>query len=366
MKNDFFYIEKNNLYRQLKTNNSDAMQFSSNNYLGLAGDERLKEAVIEAVKKYGVGSTGSRLISGTHKLHVELEEKIAELKGTERALVFSTGYTANLGVLSAVLSEQDAVYSDQLNHASIIDGIKLSRANKFIYKHCDIADLEKLLSENHQKYRLNLIITDSIFSMDGDRAPLKEIVELKKKYNALLFVDEAHAFGIYGSNGQGLCHELGINKEVDIQMGTLSKAAGSEGGYIAGSRELIEFLINKSRSFIYSTAPSIPAIAASIKAVEIIKEGHHLRQKLYENINYLNSRLTPSQSPIFSIKFDTVEQTCRVSEQLLEKYNIQATAIRPPTVETPRIRISTTALHTRKELDYLIKSLKSLSFNFVR
>lgn len=341
-------------------NNPEILQFSSNNYLGLAGDERLKEAVIEAVRQYGVGSTGSRLISGTHKLHVELEERLAELKGTERALVFSTGYAANLGTLSAILSEQDAVYSDQLNHASIIDGIRLSRARKYIYKHCDTQGLENLLLANSHKHRLNLIITDSIFSMDGDRAPLKEIAALKKKYNALLFVDEAHSFGIYGPNGQGLAHEMGVNDDIDIQMGTLSKAAGSEGGYIAGSSELIEYLINRSRSFIYSTAPSIPAIAASIMAVEIIREGHDMRQKLYENIKYLNQRLNPSQSPIFYKEFGSIEQMLRVSEELLNKYNIEATAIRPPTVATPRIRLSTTALHTKEDIDYLIEGLQQL------
>lgn len=355
-----FHIEKNNLYRQIKVNNPALLQFSTNDYLGLSGDERIKDAVIAAVKQYGVGSTGARLVSGTHKLHVELEEKLARLKGTERALVFSTGYAANLGALSAILTEQDAVYSDRLNHASIIDGIRLSKANKFIYKHCDTANLEQLISENHHKYKRNIIVTDSIFSMDGDRAPLKEIVEIKKKYGALLFVDEAHAFGAYGPNGEGLAHELGLNKDIDIQMGTLSKAAGSEGGYIAGCEELIEFLINKSRSFIYSTAPSMPVIAASIKAVEIIRDAHDLRQRLFNNINYLNTVLTPSGSPIFTVKFDTVERTLLASEQLLNKYNIQATAIRPPTVETPRIRISTTARHSREELERLVGALGSL------
>jgi len=353
-----FQIKKNQLYRELRENNPLALQFSSNNYLGLANDELLKEAASDAVKKYGIGSTGSRLISGTHRLHFELEEKIADLKGTEKALVFSTGYAANLGALSAVLGEGDAVYSDRLNHASIIDGIKLSRANKFVYDHCNLTDLEKQLSENHHKYRLNLIVTDSVFSMDGDLAPLKEIVALKNKYNALLFVDEAHAFGIYGPNGQGLAHELGVNNAIDIQMGSLSKAAGCEGGYIAGSAELTNYLTNKSRSFIYSTAPSIPAIAASIKAIELIKDGRLLRQKLFDNVNFLNSRLSPSPSPIFTVKFNTVEETLKTSKCLLENHNILATAIRPPTVETPRLRISTTALHTEQDLEQLVNALK--------
>ena len=430
-------IKNDNLYRDFKMLSSkpDAyveykgnkvLQMSSNNYLGLAGDPRITSAVIKAVEKYGVGSTGSRLISGTHKLHTELEEKLAELKETEKALVFSTGYTANIGAISALLTEKDAVYSDELNHASIIDGIKLSRANKFIYKHCDTQNLERLLEENHKKYRFNVIITDSVFSMDGDIAPLKEIVDLKEKFNAVLFLDEAHAFGIYGEKGQGLAHELGLNHKIDIQMGTLSKAAGSEGGYICGKSELIEYLRNKARSFIFSTAPSIPAIAASIKAVEIIGSDFELRKRLWENIGYFSSviakseatkqsiqltskcypegfspkdlsdnenslldRSPPSsgifnpqsgfpaslrmtrglgmteelartkrqQSAIFCIKFDDIEKTLQISQELLEKHHIMASCIRPPTVKTPRIRLCTMALHTKQDLDYVLEKL---------
>ncbi|OGH97961.1 MAG: hypothetical protein A2039_00815 [Candidatus Melainabacteria bacterium GWA2_34_9] len=368
-------IKNDNLYRDFKELSSkpDAyveykgnkvLQLSSNNYLGLAGDLRITEAVIKAVEKYGVGSTGSRLISGTHKLHTELEEKLAELKETEKAIVFSTGYATNIGAISALLTEKDAIYSDELNHASIIDGIKLSRTNKFIYKHCNIQDLERLLEENHKKYRFNVIITDSVFSMDGDIAPLKEIVDLKEKFNAVLFLDEAHAFGIYGNHGQGLAHELGLNNKIDIQMGTLSKAAGSEGGYICGKSELIEYLRNKSRSFIFSTAPSIPAIAASIKAVEIIGSDCELRKKLWKNIEYfkkglsrLNLDLMPSKSAIFCIKFDDIEKTLQISNDLLEKHHIMASCIRPPTVKTPRIRLCTMALHTKQDLDYVLEKL---------
>jgi len=391
-------IKNDNLYRDFKELSSkpDAyveykgnkvLQLSSNNYLGLAGDLRITEAVIKAVEKYGVGSTGSRLISGTHKLHTELEEKLAELKETEKAIVFSTGYATNIGAISALLTEKDAVYSDELNHASIIDGIKLSRTNKFIYKHCNIQDLERLLEENHKKYRFNVIITDSVFSMDGDIAPLKEIVDLKEKFNAVLFLDEAHAFGIYGNHGQGLAHELGLNNKIDIQMGTLSKAAGSEGGYICGKSELVEYLRNKSRSFIFSTAPSIPAIAASIKAVEIIGSDNLLRERLWKNIEYFSSviasdqkergnlpdqqcqtdcRVEPStlltmtkrqQSAIFCIKFDDIKKTLQISQELLEKHRIMASCIRPPTVKTPRIRLCTMALHTKQNLDYVLEKL---------
>lgn len=375
LKENLTQIKTADLYRDFKTvssksgayvelNGKPVLQMSSNNYLGLAGDPRVTEAVIKAVEKYGTGSTGSRLISGTHKLHTELEEKLAELKETQRALVFSTGYAANIGAVSALLTTKDAVYSDELNHASIIDGIKLSGADKFIYKHCDSQDLERLLEENHKKYRFNVIITDSVFSMDGDTAPLKEITDLKEKYGAVLFLDEAHAFGVYGEKGQGLAHKLNLNHKIDIQMGTLSKAAGSEGGYIAGKAELIEYLINKSRSFIFSTAPSIPATAASIKAVEIIRDDFELRKKLHENINCLKSGLSklnldliPSDSAIFCIKFDDIQKAQKISKELLEKHNIMASCIRPPTVKTPRIRLCTMALHTKPDLDYVSKKL---------
>lgn len=372
-------IKSDNLYRNFKElsskssafveyNGKQVLQMSSNNYLGLAGDHRITEAVIKAVEKYGMGSTGSRLISGTHKLHMELEEKLAELKGAEKAIVFSTGYAANIGTISAFLTEKDAVYSDELNHASIIDGIKLSKANKFIYKHCDIQDLKRLLEKNHQNYRFNVIITDSIFSMDGDIAPLKEIVDLKEKYNGILFLDEAHAFGVYGEKGQGLAHELGLSDKIDIQMGTLSKAAGSEGGYICGKSEIIEYLKNKSRSFVFSTAPSIATTAASIKAIEIIKDDFELRKKLWENINYFKTGLlyygfdvSLSNSAIFCLKFDNIQKIMQISQDLLEKHKIMASCIRPPTVKTPRIRLCTMALHTKEDLDYVLEKLKRIS-----
>jgi 8-amino-7-oxononanoate synthase len=372
-------IKCSNLYRRFKVlsacsgayvnyNGRKVLQVSSNNYLGLAGDKRIQKAVIEAVKQYGVGSTGSRLTTGTHELHAKLEEKIAQLKGTESAIVFSSGYDTNVGVLSAILSEHDAVYSDRLNHASIIDGIRLSRADKFVYDHCNMLELERMLRHNKGKYRLNLVVTDSIFSMDGDRAPLEELVQLRAAYGAVLYVDEAHSFGIYGQNGEGLVHELGLSQKIDIQMGTLSKAAGSTGGYIAGNKELIDYLTNSARSFIYSTAPTIPAVAASIKAIELIESEYKLREKLHRNIKYFKKRLKeanldviPSDSAIFCINVATSEAACKISEELLNKYDILAVAIRPPTVPTPRIRLCLMAQHSEDDLDYLVKALSELT-----
>jgi len=376
LKKELFELKTQNLYRNpyvfsgkhsalSEIGDKKILQFSSNNYLGLSGDERLIKAGINAAKNYGIGSTGSRLISGTHKIHTELEKKLAQLKNTEAAIVFSTGYATNLGVISSLFGKEDAIYSDELNHASIIDGIRLSGADKFIYKHCDMDDLEELLKNNHENYRFNVIITDTIFSMDGDTAPLKEIINLKNKYNSILYIDEAHAFGVYGAKGQGLAHYLGAENDIDIQMGTLSKAAGSEGGYICANQEIIDFLRNKARSFVFSTAPSIPAIAASIEAVDIIEKDAVLRKNLWKNIehlknglNSLNIKVYPSQSAIFCVDFGSLEKNLRISAELMEKYNIMASCIRPPTVKTSRIRLCTTALHSKQDLDYLLENLK--------
>lgn len=382
LKKNIENIKQNDLYRELTLfdgeygaycyhNGEKILQLSSNNYLGLACDNSIKNAVIDAVSKYGVGSTASRLVCGTHRLHYELEDQIAALKSTESAMVYSSGYSANLGALSAILTKDDAVYSDELNHASIIDGIRLSGCNKFIYKHCDTPNLEELLAKNHHKYRLNIIVTDSIFSMDGDRAPLNDIVSLKAKYGAVLFVDEAHAFGLYGEQGQGLAHELGINNHVDIQMGTLSKAAGCEGGYIAGTAHLIEFLRNKSRAFIFSTAPTISSVAAAKQAISLIKNGHDLRKSLYSNIDFLRLKLKQlenkgllelgnSGSAIFSIKIGDTQKTLKIAKQLFEEYGIFATAIRPPTVKTSRIRVCTMATHSKEDLEKFVIALTEL------
>ncbi|MEI7473326.1 MAG: pyridoxal phosphate-dependent aminotransferase family protein [bacterium] len=379
LQSELLSIEEKKLLRTIKEhsqnegawvnlNGKKVLQFCSNDYLGLSKDKRLLDSIIEAVNTYGHGSTGSRLITGTHTPHVKLEEKLAELKKTESSLVFSCGYSANIGILSAILTEQDAVYSDELNHASIIDGIKLSKAQKYIYKHCDMEHLDEILSQNTNKHRLNIIITDSIFSMDGDRAPLKEIVNLKKKYNTVLYVDEAHSFGIYGKSGEGLLGELDLSDQAEIQMGTLSKAIGSEGGYVAGNNTLINYLINKSRSFIFSTAPSIATAAASLKAIEIIEENPKLRENFISNIKYFseglkdietqkNFRLLPQDSAIFAIEFGNIEKTLKISHNLLDNYNIQAVAIRPPTVKQPVIRFTLSALHSKNDIDYLLNCL---------
>lgn len=382
LESEISLIKQKNLYRELKENSyhngawvnlngKKVLQFCSNDYLGLSKDSRLVDAITSAVKTYGFGSTGSRLITGTHPIHNELEQKIASMKKTDSALVYSCGYSANLGIISALLTENDAVYSDELNHASIIDGIKISKTKKFIYKHCDMKSLEAFLSQNYNKHRTNLIITDAIFSMDGDRAPLEEIIALKNKYNAVLYVDEAHSFGIYGEKGEGLIGEMGLSDQVEIQMGTLSKAVGSEGGYVAGKRVLIDYLINKSRSFIFSTAPSIATAAASLKSLEIIESDFNIRKKLLANIQYFSDslkrlqsqkkfKLLPQNSAIFVMEFENLEKTLKIANDLLCNYNIQAVAIRPPTVKKPIVRFTLNALHTKEDLDYVITCLSKV------
>ncbi len=230
----------------------NCLMLSSNSYLGLCDDPRLKQAAVDAMEKYGVGSGGSRLTTGSYEIHQQLEKEIAAFKGTEAALVFNTGYMANVGVISAIAGRDWVIFSDRLNHASIIDGCRLSGAQVVVYKHGDSTDLEEK-AQNHQGKR-SLIVTDGLFSVDGDIAPLPEIVSVAKKHKMLLMVDDAHATGVLGKSGKGTAEHFGLQNAVDVQMGTLSKALASEGGFIAGSRDLIDYLVNKARSFIFSTA----------------------------------------------------------------------------------------------------------------
>lgn len=378
-------LKQNNLYRKMQTGeqmahfanycSSELLLMNTNNYLGLAQDERLKQAAAESAKS-GAGSTGSRLISGTHSVHFELENALAQLKGTEKAILFATGYMANVGAITALMGPEDAVYSDELNHASIIDGIKLSRTNKFIYRHSDTAHLEELLERNADKYRFNFIITDTVFSMDGDIAPLKEIVAVKNRHGALLYVDEAHAFGVFGNNGAGLVHHCGLKDDVDVQMGTLSKAAGSEGGYVCGSAELVDYITNTARSFIFSTAPSLPSVATSLRSVEIIRDDAPLRAALHKNIETFSHLLKevsfstgievfPSESAIFCIKVGDTQHTIDFSQKLLEEYGIWATAIRPPTVKTSRIRFCVNAKNTQAQLEYVAQAIEKTAQCFL-
>lgn len=340
-----------------------AINFSSNNYLGLAGHPKVIQAAVEYAIGYGAGSTASRLIAGNTEPHRGLEYYIAQWKGTEAAVAFGSGYQANVGVLSSLMCGPDLILSDQLNHASIIDGCRLSRATVKIYKHLDLNELEDLLRMNG--FRRKLVVTESVFSMDGDEAPLKEISDLCSRWGAMLMVDEAHAAGVKGQKGQGLAAELGVVP--DIQMGTLGKAVGASGAYVAGSRALIDLLINRARSLIYSTAAP-PAVAGSaLAALKLIAtdEGDRRRAALASNVELFHrllvSRLGLSGQPghIVPILVGESARTMQVSRECLAN-GIFAHGIRYPTVPegTARLRFTLMSDHTEEDLHKAVSVLE--------
>lgn len=365
-------IRRANWYRQVKIVNSlpgaiielegkKLINFASNDYLGLAGDRRLIAAATEAIEKYGTGSTGSRLLSGHRELHRNLENAIADWKQTEDALVFSSGYLANLGTISALVGQKDLVLSDTYNHSSLKNGAKLSSATVIEYLHCDVADLRQKLAINRSKYRRCLIITDSVFSMDGDICPLPELLSVAKEYQCMTLIDEAHATGVLGDTGAGCVEYFGCSGEPIVQIGTLSKALGSLGGYVAGNGDLIDFLRNRAATWIYTTGLSPGDTAAAITAIEVIRSEPERIKQLWQNINYLlqellSKNILPTQSSIICLGLDKPEVALSYSEKL-QKEGIFAPAIRPPTVPTSRIRLSVMATHTQEHLDKLVKAL---------
>lgn len=352
---------------QLIYANSDGrrvVNFSSNDYLGLSRDEALVNAACEATRRHGAGSGASRLISGTLPPHHALEEKTAEWKGTQAALSFANGYATAIGVLGAFLTKGDVVILDKLCHASLIDGARQSGATLRVYPHNDLDKLEDLLRHYRERLPANsrlIVVTESIFSMDGDRAPLPEIINLVEQHHALLLLDEAHAVGILGSGGQGLAEELGIQDRVTFQMGTLGKAIGSGGGYVAASRSWIDLLLNKARPFIYSTAPPPAQAAASLCGIEVIasSRGEALRNRLWSNISRLAELLgkKPS-SAIMPVILGSNEAALNTSLALLETGYL-APAIRFPTVPrgSARLRITLSAEHTAESIEGLHRNL---------
>ena len=351
---------------RIKIAGRELANFSSNDYLGLASHPAIATAMGEAARRWGVGSTASRLICGTSAEHTAFEEELAVAKGTEASLVFSTGVAAATGTIPALVGRGDVVILDKLAHACLIDGVHASGAKLRVFPHNDLGKLESHLkwsTETHPKGRI-MIVTESIFSMDGDLAPLREIVELKERYGAILFLDEAHAVGVRGSGAQGLAGELGLANRIEIQMGTLGKALGVSGGYIAGSRLLIDWLINRARSFIFSTAPS-PAVAAACRAsLRIVQssEGDALRGRLRENLLLLSGELkmdTP-QSAIMPMILGSEERALKASARLAES-GFFVPAIRYPTVprNTARLRVTLNAAHTAEEIRALAVALKN-------
>ncbi|MFQ4144044.1 8-amino-7-oxononanoate synthase [Chlorogloeopsis sp. ULAP02] len=343
----------------------EVINFASNDYLGLAGDQRLIAAATAAIQAFGTGSTGSRLLSGHRKLHRELEEAIASLKQTEDALVFSSGYLANLGTITALVGKRDLILADQYNHSSLKNGAILSGATIIEFPHCEISTLKNELQRVRQDYRRCLIVTDSVFSMDGDLCPLPELLELAEEFSCMLLVDEAHATGVLGKTGAGCVEHFGCTGKQLIQIGTLSKALGSLGGYVAGNATLIDFLRNRAPTWIYTTALSPADAAAALAAIHIVQKEPQRHAQLWHNVAQLkelmqkhlpNQKLLPSESPILCLQLLSAADALQAS-QYLKSAGIFAPAIRPPTVPTSRIRISVMATHEAAQIEKLIQSL---------
>ena len=340
------------------------INFASNDYLGLANDPRLKQAAITAIQAWGTGSTGSRLLSGHRSLHSQLETAIADWKRTEAALVFSSGYLANLGTITALVGQRDLILGDQYNHSSLKNGAKLSGAAYREYPHNNLEQLAQYLQQERPHYRRCLILSDSVFSMDGDLCPLPEIIALAESHDCMVLIDEAHATGVMGKTGSGCREYFHCQTAQIVQMGTLSKALGSLGGYVAGTAQLIDFLRNRAASWIYTTALSPADTAAAIAAIQVIQQEPERLQNLWSNVQYFQThlasiahKLLPSHSPILCVELDSPEQALALAQQL-QNQGIFAPAIRPPTVPTSRIRFTLMANHTQSQLQQAIKVLK--------
>jgi len=332
--------------------------FCSNDYLGLASHPALVQAAIDASRMYGFGTGASRLVSGTMSLHEELEARIAQFKGAESSILFNSGYAANTGVLPVLAGDQDAIFSDDLNHASIIDGCRLSRARTIVYRHCDMNDLEDRL-RTCGTARRKLIVTDGVFSMDGDIAPLSDLLDLARRFDAILMVDDAHATGVLGGTGRGTSEHFNCADSVPVQMGTLGKALGSFGAYVAGDRDLIRYLVNSARSFIFSTALPPPVCAASLAAFSLVEQEPMLRERLWKNRERLVAGLSdlgiataPSRTPIIPIIIGDPEGAVAASRRMLD-LGLYAPAIRPPSVPagSSRIRMTVSASHSTEDID---------------
>lgn len=342
----------------------ELIDFSSNDYLALAEHPALIAAAQQALGQFGTGSGASRLMSGDLAVHHELEETVARLKGKEAALTFGSGYMANTGIIPALVTRHDLIFSDRLNHASIHDGCRLSGARLVRFRHNDLNHLEDLLKEKRGT-GTPLIVVESIYSMDGDRCPLRELVELKERFGCLLMVDEAHATGVFGTNGGGVIEEDGVSGGVDLAMGTFGKALGSYGAYVAGNREMIEYLLNRARSFIFSTALPPSVAAASLAAVQLVRQEPNLRRELHGKIDYFKGLLrtggySADLGPSQIIPIQVGESRAALNKaDLLRKQGVFAMAVRPPTVPdgTARLRFSITRHHSTADLAQAAKAL---------
>src|SRR6266849_3282974 len=375
-------LKQQGLYRHLRVlegeqrakttfDHRQVVNLSSNNYLGLTTHPKLREAALEATRKYGVGSGAVRTIAGTMKVHMELEEKIAQFKNVEACVVFQSGFAANAGTVSAVLGKDDFIISDALNHASIIDGARLSRAKILVFRHKDIAHAEEQLASVRSEPGKKLLISDGVFSMDGDIGPLPSLCDLAEKYGAIMMVDDAHASGVLGRNGRGTIDHFKMHGRVDIQVGTLSKAIGALGGYVCGSHDLIDFLYHRARPFLFSTSHPPSVAATCIAAFDVLENEPERMEKLWENTRFWKKELgllgfdiggratPPSETPITPIIIGDGKLTMDFSRELF-KEGVMGTGIAFPTVPEGKARIRTivTATHTEEELRQALEVLK--------
>ncbi len=338
------------------------LNFCSNNYLGLANHPRLREAAKRAIDQYGIGPAAVRTIAGTMTLHRQLERRLAAFKGAEDAITFQSGFNANLGTIPALVGRSDVIFSDELNHASIIDGCRLSRAQIIRYNHIDVDDLRAKLAEHRHQYRRALVVTDGVFSMDGDIAPLDKIYEVVKEYDAILMVDDAHGEGVLGRGGRGIVDHFGLHGKVDIEVGTLSKAFGVVGGVVAGNATIVEWLRQRGRPFLFSSAMTVPDVAAAIEAVNILEESTELVDRLWANARYFKEGMKAlgfdtgqSVTPITPIMLGEAKLAQEFSRRLFAA-GVFAMAIGYPTVPRgkARIRVMISAMHTRDDLDFAL------------
>jgi glycine C-acetyltransferase len=344
------------------------INLASNNYLGLTTHPKLREAAIEAVRKYGVGSGAVRTISGTMRLHLELEERIARFKNVEACVVFQSGFAANAGTVAAILGPEDHIVSDELNHASIIDGCRLSRAKVHVFPHKDAAAAEKILADLDSSPGRKLLISDGVFSMDGDIGALPGLAEAAEKHGAIMMVDDAHASGVLGRNGRGTIDHFGLHGRVQVQVGTLSKAIGVLGGYVCGSRDLIEFLYHRARPFLFSTSHPPAVAAACLAAFDVLEQEPERIQDLWDNTNYFKHGLTSSgfhtgnsETPITPVMVGQAKLAHEFSRALFEE-GVLATGIGFPTVPKGKARVRTivTATHTKVELDRALEVFRNV------
>jgi glycine C-acetyltransferase len=371
IKDELNNLHDKGLYNQIRTINSPqgawlvvdgkrCLNFCSNNYLGLANHPRIVNAAQEAMQKYGVGPAAVRTIAGTQDIHIELEKRMASFKKVDSAITFQSGFNANLATIPALVGKSDVIFSDELNHASIIDGSRLSGAKIIRYAHADAGDLERKLVEHRSNYPISLVVTDGVFSMDGDIAPLDRIYDVCKNYESILMVDDAHGEGVLGHGGRGIVDHFDLHGKVDIEIGTMSKAFGVMGGVVAGNKVVIEWLHQRGRPFLFSSAMTVPDTAACIAALDILEESTELVDRLWENTKYFKTEMVnlgfdtgESVTPITPVMLGEASLAQQFSRQLFEN-GVFAMAIGFPTVPQgkARIRVMISASHEKDDLDY--------------